>query len=477
MTVGEALAEARGAAGLSVDEVSESTRIREIVIRSIEEDDFDSLGGDLYVRGYLRAIAGAVGIDPKPLIREFDATRPNGSSGWSALGTSSATAAATAAAAVISEAVVEPVPTMAHGSEAEPEAATVSDDAPDSGSDAWHDEIAADPQVNAEQSWAEQSWAEQSWAEQGWTEQGWTEPVATEAVWAEHAPPASPDTSVATPDEPVSEVSFEATPDLAPSVGENTSVTHALPAARPARRPTKSTRSQPRTRVRGQRWVITISALTIVVLAIVGVAAAQIISKLGPPKSASPVAARATAAPRATAQPATPAAVKSTPVSKPRPTSSAKPPAPVRRLAIQGAGAYRPDGLADGDNPQSASFAVTADAPAPWETDWYTTANFGLLKQGTGLLLDMGKPVTITTVTIALGADWGANLQVRAGDEADLSEMPVVASETDVGGLLTMRLKTPARARYVLIWFVKLPPSGDGTYAASIYSATVEGRP
>ena len=75
MTVGETIADARGAAGLSVDEVSERTRIRETVIRSIEQDDFDALGGDLYVRGYLRAIAGVVGVDPQPLIREFDAAR------------------------------------------------------------------------------------------------------------------------------------------------------------------------------------------------------------------------------------------------------------------------------------------------------------------------------------------------------------------------------------------------------------------
>ena len=72
MTVGEALAEARYRAGLTVDEVSERTRIREAVIRGIEQDDYDACGGDLYVRGYVRAIAGAIGIDAQPLIREYD---------------------------------------------------------------------------------------------------------------------------------------------------------------------------------------------------------------------------------------------------------------------------------------------------------------------------------------------------------------------------------------------------------------------
>jgi cytoskeletal protein RodZ len=76
VTVGEALSEARAQAGLSVDELSERTRIRGTVIRSIEEDDYEACGGDLYVRGYVRALAGAVGIDAQPLIREFDRAGP-----------------------------------------------------------------------------------------------------------------------------------------------------------------------------------------------------------------------------------------------------------------------------------------------------------------------------------------------------------------------------------------------------------------
>jgi len=71
VTVGQTLTEARYQAGLTVDELSERTRIRGTVIRSIEQDDYEACGGDLYVRGYVRALAGAVGIDAQPLIREF----------------------------------------------------------------------------------------------------------------------------------------------------------------------------------------------------------------------------------------------------------------------------------------------------------------------------------------------------------------------------------------------------------------------
>jgi cytoskeletal protein RodZ len=70
--IGEALAEARSQAGLTVTEVSQRTGIRETIIRGIEGDDYSACGDDLYVRADIRSIAGAVGADPEPLIREYD---------------------------------------------------------------------------------------------------------------------------------------------------------------------------------------------------------------------------------------------------------------------------------------------------------------------------------------------------------------------------------------------------------------------
>jgi transcriptional regulator with XRE-family HTH domain len=73
VSIGEALADARRQAGLTVAEVSHQTRIRESIIRDIEQDDFAACGGDFYARGHIRSVAGAVGTDPVPLIREYDA--------------------------------------------------------------------------------------------------------------------------------------------------------------------------------------------------------------------------------------------------------------------------------------------------------------------------------------------------------------------------------------------------------------------
>jgi cytoskeletal protein RodZ len=72
VSIGDTLAEARRQAGLSVSQVSQQTRIRESIIRSIEQGDFSSCGGDFYARGHIRSISSVVGVDPAPLIREYD---------------------------------------------------------------------------------------------------------------------------------------------------------------------------------------------------------------------------------------------------------------------------------------------------------------------------------------------------------------------------------------------------------------------
>ena len=74
VSIGQALSAARLDAGLSVDDISAKTRLRATVIRAIEADDFSLCGGDFYARGHIRTLAGLVGLDPVPLLAEYDAT-------------------------------------------------------------------------------------------------------------------------------------------------------------------------------------------------------------------------------------------------------------------------------------------------------------------------------------------------------------------------------------------------------------------
>ena len=73
VSIGDTLADARRQAGLTVAQVSQKTRIRESIIRDIEQDEFSACGGDFYARGHIRSIAAAVGADPAALISAYDA--------------------------------------------------------------------------------------------------------------------------------------------------------------------------------------------------------------------------------------------------------------------------------------------------------------------------------------------------------------------------------------------------------------------
>jgi cytoskeletal protein RodZ len=75
VSIGDTLAEARRQAGLTVSQVSQRTCIRETIIRGLERGDYSACGGDFYARGHIRSVARAVGVDPEPLIREYDQTQ------------------------------------------------------------------------------------------------------------------------------------------------------------------------------------------------------------------------------------------------------------------------------------------------------------------------------------------------------------------------------------------------------------------
>jgi hypothetical protein len=146
-------------------------------------------------------------------------------------------------------------------------------------------------------------------------------------------------------------------------------------------------------------------------------------------------------------------------------------------LGVRLAEAFGPDGTSDGDNPAAAMDPVTKGSTQPWTTDRYSTAAFGNLKDGTGLLLDMGRPVTVTSVIVNLGTGTDASIEVWAGNVPELSGLHVKASGANIGGDIVMRVRTLARARYVLVWFTALPAAANGQYQADVHDITIEGHP
>jgi len=448
VSVGETLAEARSRAGLSVDELSKRTRIRETVIQCIEQDDYDACGGDVFVRGYVRALAGAVGIDAQPLIREYDRTHAD---------TSDDTFAHVAR-------VADPVPPSDPAPDPAATAADLPFAAPDSGaadSDGAEAHPAAGPDVTVYDLPLMSM-----------------DPAVTVfdlPVISEDPTPTVSDLPVIPPEPPARTAWVPPPPPPAARHGDlpGNWTPAPPPGPRPRQRPRDSSRNRRRAR-------IAIPAALVLVVA--GIAAGLALSSQPAPASknaaavTTPSAHAASHAPAAS-RPATPATTSPAPSASTTAPAAAQP-AAITALPIASAQAFGPGGLADGDNTRVAANAITRGASSPWQSQWYATAAFGNLKQGTGLLLDLGKTATVTSVRVDLASYQGANLQLRVGDTTGaLSGFRVAATANDVGGTVRLHLKSPEQARYVLIWFTLLPPNGAGQYQASVYHVVVNGRP
>lgn len=72
-TIGEKLEEARKHRGISIREASEVTKIRSDYLGSFENNNFDLNIPDIYIRGFLRAYAQFLKLNPEKIITDFNA--------------------------------------------------------------------------------------------------------------------------------------------------------------------------------------------------------------------------------------------------------------------------------------------------------------------------------------------------------------------------------------------------------------------
>lgn len=69
--IGQALREAREDAGIRLADAAAETRIRQPHLVALEEENFAPIGGDVYVKGFIRSYARHLGVDPDPLVRAY----------------------------------------------------------------------------------------------------------------------------------------------------------------------------------------------------------------------------------------------------------------------------------------------------------------------------------------------------------------------------------------------------------------------
>jgi cytoskeleton protein RodZ len=70
--IGETLREARMAAGIQLDDAERTIRIRVRYLDALENEEWDVLPGDAYVRGFLHTYADFLGLDGVALVDEYN---------------------------------------------------------------------------------------------------------------------------------------------------------------------------------------------------------------------------------------------------------------------------------------------------------------------------------------------------------------------------------------------------------------------
>ncbi|MGR6966680.1 hypothetical protein ACU610_19650 [Geodermatophilus sp. URMC 61] len=139
---------------------------------------------------------------------------------------------------------------------------------------------------------------------------------------------------------------------------------------------------------------------------------------------------------------------------------------------ITGGSVYDPFGDGNPDNPDRVPLSFDGDPSTAWSTVTYRgSAAFGNLKDGIGVLYDLGSEQNLAGLGVTGTA--GASAEVRVGDQpdGDLDSYRVVASG-ELGDPADLSFGEPVTTRYVLLWLTGLAPS-DGGFSAEVAEVTL----
>ncbi len=130
------------------------------------------------------------------------------------------------------------------------------------------------------------------------------------------------------------------------------------------------------------------------------------------------------------------------------------------------------------ENPEQVPKAIDGDPDTVWYTrNYYGHSDFGNLKPGVGLILDLGKDQDVRKVQADFGGRTSAELLVAdpkaAGMPSAFDDFRKIAS--GAGESLTYHPDHPVRTRYVLVWLTDLPLATDGNYRGRISEIQISG--
>lgn len=134
---------------------------------------------------------------------------------------------------------------------------------------------------------------------------------------------------------------------------------------------------------------------------------------------------------------------------------------------------------------EGAEALVDDDPSTTWRTDEYRSdPHFGLLKDGMGILIDLGEPRQLASVKVEMTTTGGV-AELRTGDSdpgaTREGDQQIIQSYTPLGEpviegstMVFSAFDKDTTYQYLMVWFTELPPDGDG-YRVEVQQVTVEG--
>jgi len=149
-----------------------------------------------------------------------------------------------------------------------------------------------------------------------------------------------------------------------------------------------------------------------------------------------------------------------TPTTKPTDTTAGR--KPIQVAAATSFDPQSSDSVKQ-ENEEQARLAIDGNRATAWRTEGYNQ-NLGVLKQGVGLVLDLGSPRTTGRLALTLSPGDGTKVTIYGADERpDTLEgwgPPLAGPQPAAGDSATFDLDG-GRHQYLLIWFTSLPRDGD----------------
>lgn len=155
---------------------------------------------------------------------------------------------------------------------------------------------------------------------------------------------------------------------------------------------------------------------------------------------------------------------------------------PIRALPVQRVRDFDPQGEDGSENPADAALATDGDLSTGWQTSTYFgSAELGGLKDGVGIIVDLGGPREVDSLRIRLAGE-PTSLSIfttRAPNgraPRTLAGLRQVAKLNRTGPDATVSLPRGVMTRYVVVWLRSVPQVSDGKFRGEIREVAVRGR-